>query len=244
MTEPETIRYFNALACHWGDRYSHSVHFRRRLETVLAWVEQEPPGSSLLDFGCGSGVMVRSLVERGFRVTGVDVSSHMIAAARAHLEGADLERYRLEEITAGSGDGAYVHATYHGVLCIAVLEYVQDISSLLARLGSLTATGGFMILSVPNRRSVLRQLERLLHRPPLRTVAVFTGLVRSESYLRFQARQFTLPAVDHSLRQLGFAREEICYQVAPSPLRGFENRDWIGMNLLLKYRKRYQPPRP
>src|SRR5215470_3696020 len=100
MNQRDTIRYFDRLAGQWTERYSRSSHFRRRLETVLAWVDAEPRGSSLLDFGCGSGVMVRALVERGFTVTGVDASFGMIEAAREHLRNAAANRYQLETIAA------------------------------------------------------------------------------------------------------------------------------------------------
>jgi len=102
MTEIETIRYFDRLAGQWTERYARSEHFRRRLETVLTWVDREPRGCSVLDFGCGSGVMVRALVERGFEVTGVDGSAGMIAAAQQHLHNAPAH-YDLEGVTGDFG---------------------------------------------------------------------------------------------------------------------------------------------
>jgi 2-polyprenyl-6-hydroxyphenyl methylase/3-demethylubiquinone-9 3-methyltransferase len=245
MNETETIRYFDRLAGEWTERYARSAHFRRRLETVLAWVERESPGCSLLDFGCGSGVMVRALVERGFTVTGVDASSQMIAAARQHLCSAAPGRCRLEVIDDGGNGGDYRRSTYHGVLCVAVLEYVRDADVLLARLAALTDVGGFLVVSVPNQTSVLRKLEWVLHRHPrlLRGAAAFAGLAGSDSYLHLQTQQFTFHTIDRPLQALGFALEGIRYQVCPSALHAFENHRRIGMNMLLKYRKRSQPQR-
>src|SRR4029453_14999791 len=180
MNDTETIRYFDRLASEWTERYARSPHFRRRLETVLAWVEHEPVGGSLLDFGCGSGVMVRALVERGFTVTGVDASSQMIAAARRYLCSTSPERYQLEVIDGMGDEGNYRHATYHGVLCVAVLEYVRDADALLARLAALIEAGGFLVVSVPNQTSVLRRLEWFLHRHQrLLGAAAFAGLAGS-----------------------------------------------------------------
>jgi SAM-dependent methyltransferase len=242
MNDTETIRYFDRLASEWTERYARSAHFRRRLETVLAWVEREPPGCSLLDFGCGSGVMVRALVERGFAVTGVDASSRMIAAARQTLCSAAPEQYRLEVIDGGGEAGDYRHTTYHGVLCVAVLEYVRDVDTLLGRLGALTDVGGFLVVSVPNQSSVLRRVEWLLHQHPrLLRGAAFAGLAGPDSYLHLQTQQFTLRTIDEPLRALGFELEGIRYQVSPSALHAFENHPRIGMNMLLKYRKRAQP---
>ena len=239
MNETETIRYFDRLASAWSERYARSTHFRRRLETVLAWVEREQTGSSLLDFGCGSGVMVRALVERGFTVTGVDASSRMIAAARQYLSSAAPERYRLEVIDGGANDGDYRRTTYHGVLCMAVLEYVQDAETLLGRLAALIDVGGFLVVSVPNQTSVLRRVEWLLHQHPrLLRGAAFAGIAGQNRYLHLQTQQFTRRTIDRPLQALGFELEGIRYQVSPSALHAFENHPRIGMNMLLKYRKR------
>jgi len=238
MNEPETIRYFDRLAGQWTERYARSEHFRRRLETVLAWVECEPPGCSILDFGCGSGVMVRALVERGFRVTGVDGSSGMIAAARQHLNGAP-NRYHLEGLSGDGYAGEYSGRIYQGVLCVAVLEYVRDPNALLSHMAALTEPGGFLILAVPNQTSVLRKIELFLHRHPTlqKGAAVVPGFAGSDSYLHLQTQQFTRGAIDGALRDLGFALEEIRYQVSPTALRALENNRGIGMNMLVKYRR-------
>lgn len=237
MNDTETIRYFDRLAGQWTERYARSEHFRRRLETVLAWVESEPPGCSILDFGCGSGVMVRALVERGFSVTGVDGSSGMIAAAQQHLRSAP-ERYHLEGVAGEAYDGIYARHTYHGVLCVAVLEYVRDSEALLDRMAALTDVGGFLILSVPNRTSLLRKVEWFLHQHPTlqKGAAAFAGFA-GDSYLHLQTQQFTRNAIDSPLRELGFVLEEIRYLVSPSALRALENNPRIGMNMMLKYRK-------
>jgi len=239
MNEAETIRYFDRLAGEWTERYARSAHFRRRLETVLSWVECEPSGCSVLDFGCGSGVMVRALAQRGFSVTGVDASSGMIAAAQRYLCAAPLDGYRLEVIGGVNGEGEYRRATYHGVLCVAVLEYVHNADALLAQLAGLIDVGGFLILSVPNQTSLLRRLEWFLHRHRrfLHGAAALAGLAGSDSYLHLQTRQFTLHTVDEPLQALGFTLENIRYQVSPSALRALENHRRIGMNTLLKYRK-------
>lgn len=65
------------------------------------------PGDAVLDVGCGSGrPMAAALLERGFRVTGVDASAKLIAHARADLpEGrfirADMRTLDLGETFAG-----------------------------------------------------------------------------------------------------------------------------------------------
>lgn len=62
------------------DRYfRHNELFRFDTQVLDRWLRA--PGR-LLDLGCGTGRHVRHFASRGFEVTGVDLSEHMLAAAR------------------------------------------------------------------------------------------------------------------------------------------------------------------
>ncbi|HVO27027.1 MAG TPA: methyltransferase domain-containing protein [Candidatus Margulisiibacteriota bacterium] len=236
----DTIRYFDQVAGGWTDKYRHSGHFRRRLETVLSWVDRVPATYSILDFGCGSGVMMQALLARGFAVTGVDASADMIQSARRTLRAANLTAgYELESVSANQYDGTYLGAVYHGVICLGVLEYVEAASRLLATLARVMAPGGFLILSVPNQTSLLRKLEMFVHRHPrlFRGIPMLKPFTEADSYLNFQRRQFTLRWLDREATALGLKLEAVEYQVSPAGLQAFEGHAWVGMTMLVKYRK-------
>jgi ubiquinone/menaquinone biosynthesis C-methylase UbiE len=58
-----------------------------------------PPGGDVLDVGCGAGVPVaRFLVRAGFKVTGVDVSSSMLALARVHVQEASFVKMDMRQL--------------------------------------------------------------------------------------------------------------------------------------------------
>jgi cyclopropane fatty-acyl-phospholipid synthase-like methyltransferase len=58
------------------------------LERLLALLQ---PGEHVLDVGCGNGIPVaRALVDRGLRVTGVDLSAGQIERARRNVPEAEL----------------------------------------------------------------------------------------------------------------------------------------------------------
>lgn len=64
--------------------------------------ERLRPGAAVLDVGCGSGLPVDSyLVERGYRVTGIDLSEAQIALARANVPEAAYAVRDMTELTAG-----------------------------------------------------------------------------------------------------------------------------------------------
>ena len=63
-----------------------SVPYLERFAALL------PPGGHVLDLGCGAGVpSARFLIDRGFSLTGIDISSRMLELARANVPEARFE---------------------------------------------------------------------------------------------------------------------------------------------------------
>jgi 2-polyprenyl-3-methyl-5-hydroxy-6-metoxy-1,4-benzoquinol methylase len=59
---------------------------------VREWSQTLPPGSLVLDLGCGHGVPIsQALIEEGFKVYGVDASAKLIAAFRKRFPTAQAE---------------------------------------------------------------------------------------------------------------------------------------------------------
>jgi len=50
-----------------------------------------PPGAALLDVACGSGQLALAAAERGLKVTGVDIATNLILAARGRAVAAGLD---------------------------------------------------------------------------------------------------------------------------------------------------------
>ena len=96
---------------------------RRQLEAFSALL---PAGARILDAGCGAGVPVaRYLVDRGFAVQGIDLSSSMLALARQHVPEATFTRMDMSvlDFPAASFDGLvascsmfHVHRARHSDL--------------------------------------------------------------------------------------------------------------------------------
>ncbi|MFD0205163.1 MULTISPECIES: class I SAM-dependent methyltransferase [Saccharothrix] len=98
-------------------------------------------GQATLDLGCGEGRVSRDLVERGHRVTGIDASPTLVAAARqADPEG----RY----LVADSADLPFPDGSFDLVIAYNVLMDVDDLPGTVAEVGRVLAPGGRLCLSI------------------------------------------------------------------------------------------------
>ncbi len=94
-----------------------------------------PPGSSVLDLGCGTGTLAEMCIERGARVTGVDANSGMLAVARRNSPSANFLNISLS----------------------ALDEHLEDES-----FDFILSTLAFSELTRAERIYVLKQIKRLL----------------------------------------------------------------------------------
>jgi 2-polyprenyl-6-hydroxyphenyl methylase / 3-demethylubiquinone-9 3-methyltransferase len=105
-------------------------------------------GLSVLDIGCGGGLVAEPLARLGAEVTGIDPASENIAAAKAHAEGARLDiAYRAATAEALAAEGS----AFDAVLLLEVIEHVPDVPLFLRSVAPLVKPGGVMILSTLNR---------------------------------------------------------------------------------------------
>lgn len=105
-------------------------------------------GLSVLDIGCGGGLVAEPLARLGGTVTGIDPAPENIEAAKGHAKGAGLEiTYR--PVTAEAL--AQEQGTFDAVLLLEVVEHVPDVPVFLKTVATLVRPGGMMILSTLNR---------------------------------------------------------------------------------------------
>lgn len=78
-------------------RAYHDQRDRFKSDEVLgSFISLLPSGGEVLDAGCGAGIpVVRFLVDAGFKVTGVDISSSMLELARIHITEAQFMKMDL-----------------------------------------------------------------------------------------------------------------------------------------------------
>jgi 2-polyprenyl-6-hydroxyphenyl methylase/3-demethylubiquinone-9 3-methyltransferase len=160
--DPAEIASFGKVAARWWDtegefrplhrlnparlgfiRDNLAAHFGRDIKKPRPFA-----GLSLLDIGCGGGIVAEPLARLGFAVTGIDADRAAIAVARDHAEAAGLE---IDDRVEASEDLARRRLKFDAVLALEVVEHVADIGLFLKTAAALVKPGGALIASTINR---------------------------------------------------------------------------------------------
>ena len=105
-------------------------------------------GLTLLDIGCGGGLLSEPMARLGFEVVGADPLEKNVKAAAAHAAGKQLGlNYRVTTAEELASEGAQ----FDLVLNMEVVEHVSDLPGFLQSCANLISERGCMIVATLNR---------------------------------------------------------------------------------------------
>ncbi|GGF86582.1 bifunctional 2-polyprenyl-6-hydroxyphenol methylase/3-demethylubiquinol 3-O-methyltransferase UbiG [Alteromonas lipolytica] len=158
----EEIARFDALAESWWDpegKYKTALAFNAArtgyiLHQLARCHGRNPEdkdclrGLSLLDVGCGGGLISEALAAKGARVTGIDASATSIEVARRHAAQSGLDIDYRHCLTT---DLLKQDWRFDVVINAEVVEHVPDQASLISQCASLLKPDGTLVLATLNR---------------------------------------------------------------------------------------------
>ena len=145
------IAKFEALASRWWDKTSEFKALHDINPLRANWIDQLSPVAekSLLDVGCGGGILCEAMAQRGAQVTGIDMGETPLQIARLHsLDSGvtvDYQQITAEQLAEQTPE------SYDVVTCMEMLEHVPDPSSIIKACMRLVKPGGDVYFSTINR---------------------------------------------------------------------------------------------
>jgi 2-polyprenyl-6-hydroxyphenyl methylase/3-demethylubiquinone-9 3-methyltransferase len=149
--DPAELARFNKLAARWWDETSEFKPLHRINPHRLDWIDGliGIEGKSVVDVGCGGGILAEAMARRGGRVTGIDLADKPLQIARHHARGQDLD---LHYASSNAEDWSVGHAAqYDAVTCMEMLEHVPHPAAVVAACGAMVKPGGWVFFSTINR---------------------------------------------------------------------------------------------
>ncbi len=165
----DEIAKFAAMADEWWDPTGDFKPLHKfnpvRLTYIRDWALKHFPatrherrpleGLTVLDIGCGGGLLCEPLTRLGATVTGIDAGGRNIAVAKLHAERSGLEitsRATTSEALAAEG------ARFDIVLNMEVVEHVDNVPLYMKSCADLVAPGGLLFSATLNRTLRARAL--------------------------------------------------------------------------------------
>ena len=154
------VAKFSAIAAEWWDPAGKFAPLHKFNPVRLGFIRNEAAahfgrdgkslrpfeGLSLLDIGCGGGLLSEPMARLGFAVTGADASDKNIGTARAHAAQSGLSiDYQATTAEALAG------RQFDVVLNMEVVEHVADVPGYLTACTALVRPGGLTFVATLNK---------------------------------------------------------------------------------------------
>lgn len=146
------LNKFSALASRWWDPESEFKPLHDINPLRLNYIEQHAGGligKTILDVGCGGGILSESMAQRGAVVTGIDMAEAPLNVAQLHLYESGLEityqHVSVEQLA------QQCPGHFDVVTCMELLEHVPQPESVVSACAQLVKPAGQVFFSTLNR---------------------------------------------------------------------------------------------
>jgi len=120
--------------------------FWKRLESLLLMVPKQ--NKRILDFGCGSGILLPFLADRATNVVGIDIDTRFVKLF--------LKNYPLKNVKITKSITNQPTAFFDCIICADVLEHVDNLNELIKTITSKLKPDGCLIISGPTENFFYR----------------------------------------------------------------------------------------
>ncbi|MBY0270881.1 MAG: bifunctional 2-polyprenyl-6-hydroxyphenol methylase/3-demethylubiquinol 3-O-methyltransferase UbiG [Burkholderiales bacterium] len=149
--DPAELDKFSELAHRWWDPESEFRPLHEINPLRLDYIDRIAAlrGKTVLDVGCGGGILAEAMAARGARVTGIDLADKPLKVAQLHLMESRLDVvYRNIAVEVLAQEAPH---SFDVVTCMEMLEHVPDPASAVRACAALLKPGGHAFFATLNR---------------------------------------------------------------------------------------------
>jgi len=182
-----------------GEKYTFKKNRFSSHQQIIGLLDTQfgEQGSQVLDVGCGSGALALKMVEKGYRVVGMDTYDNEMARARCE-----------EFFVADADDGLEIlgERIFSHVVFADILEHVKDPEKLLLQTRRKLEKGGSLIASTGNIAHLFIRLNLMLGRFEYAERGILD---------RTHVRHFTTKSFKRLFSRCGYSVTKVIYMPIP-----------------------------
>jgi 2-polyprenyl-3-methyl-5-hydroxy-6-metoxy-1,4-benzoquinol methylase len=156
-------------------------------------------GETVLDVGSAGGYVAKPLVERGYKVTAVDLDEEYVKEASKYCDA------RVLDITRDS-----IQDSYDSIILGDILEHLVDPEEVLVSLRDNLNDGGYLVISIPNIVNIYPRLKIFLG---------YFDYVEKGPFDKTHLRFFTKKTFKELIEESSYVFETIEYTPIPIQLK-------------------------
>lgn len=147
----QEVKKFNDMAKVWWDPHGPCQPLHLLNPIRLAFIQSycSLPEKSVIDVGCGGGILTEALSTFAGRVVGLDQATESLAIAKHHAQG--LKNPPSYEFTTVESYSTQHSESFDILTCLELLEHVPDPLSVMKACAALVKPGGDLFFSTLNR---------------------------------------------------------------------------------------------
>ena len=152
--DPQELAKFGELAHRWWDTEGEFRPLHQINPLRLDWIDAQArlAGKTVLDVGCGGGILAEAMARRGADVLGIDLSIKPLRVAQLHAMESGIDHLHYREVAVETL-AAELPGHFDAVTCMEMLEHVPDPASVVRACAALVKPGGWVFFSTLNRNA-------------------------------------------------------------------------------------------
>ena len=152
--DPQELAKFGELAHRWWDTEGEFRPLHQINPLRLDWIDAQArlAGKTVLDVGCGGGILAEAMARRGADVLGIDLSIKPLRVAQLHAMESGIDHLHYREVAIETL-AAELPGHFDVVTCMEMLEHVPDPTSVARACAALVKPGGWVFFSTLNRNA-------------------------------------------------------------------------------------------
>jgi len=199
MSNDNAVSFHEKVSLNFQKNYTKD-HFNERLVLFVRLVEKYVyQNSTVIDLGCGPGVISIGLSPKVNKIIGIDGSANMIALAEemkknSKIQNCDFIEGNIPEVL------DLIDMKIDCIISSSVLEYLTDLPKTLKKINDKLKPGGIFIVSMPNPISIFRRFEKFIFK-----------FLQKPAYLNYSINHLRPPDFQNILEDNNFEVIEIDY---------------------------------